>query len=542
MTFLGGVGEIGRNMTLIESEGRLLIVDVGLMFPTEDMLGVDLVLPDFENIRDREDDIEAILLTHGHEDHVGGVPFLMREMNPPIYGSPLTLGLLRNKLVEHRFAETADLHPMHHGRRLKLGPFDIDPIEVSHSIPGALALVIHTPDGSILHTGDFKSESETDAAGGNPVAALSGTIDVMLADSTNADHPGKTPSEDVAAAGIAEVIESAEGRVVIACFASNIHRVAQIVEASSKAGRLVALLGRSMINNVEVARGLGYVNADDSMFLTIEESKSHPPEQTVVLCTGSQGEPLSALSLMATRDHKHIKLNETDTVVLSATPIPGNESAVRRVIDGLFRIGARVIQPPASPVHVSGHASADDLKLLTSSVNPKWFVPIHGEYRHLAIHAGLAHEAGVPKDHIMVVEDGDVLELSGGTLSRGERVEAGYVFVDGIGIGDVQDAVLRDRRLLADDGVVVCVVTIDSQTGELLAGPDIISRGFVYEDQASGFIEIARAEIRESLADLAEDEITDWGAIRQHVRKSLGKAVWRHTRRRPIIVPVVMEV
>ena len=530
-------------MTLFESEGRILILDVGLMFPTEDMLGVDLVLPDFGYLRDRVDDIEGVVLTHGHEDHVGGLPFLMREMNPPIYASRLTLGLLGNKLAEHGFSEIARTFEIEPGKTLNLGPFQIEPLEVSHSIPGALAIVIKTSGGTIFHTGDFKIERDLNGvAEDNGVEDLRGTIDLMLADSTNADDPGETPSEEVVAGAIKQVIEEAPGRVVIACFASNIHRVAQIIEASIQARRSVCLLGRSMINNVQVARDLGYIKASDSAFVPIDEMKSYPPESLVVVCTGSQGEPMSALSLMSAKEHKNVTLDETDTVVLSATPIPGNETAVRRVIDGLFRIGATVIQPPRYPVHVSGHASAEDLKQLAATVNPRWFVPVHGEYRHLALHGRIAEAAGIPKDRIVVVEDGDVLELSKSGLTKGERIEAGYVFVDGLGIGDVQDAVLRDRRLLADDGVIVCVVTIDSQTGELLAGPDIISRGFVYEDEASELIDKAKAEIRESLGDLAEDEITDWAVIRQHVRKSLGKAVWQNTRRRPIIVPVVMEV
>jgi ribonuclease J len=341
---------------------------------------------------------------------------------------------------------------------------------------------------------------------------------------------------------IAEAIKSSGGRVIVACFASNIHRIQQIVDAAEEAGRFVSFLGRSMVNNVAVAREMGYLKIPEELIVPINETDQYSPEKIVIISTGSQGEPLSALSLMAARDHKWIELTKGDTVVLSATPVPGNETAVRRVIDGLYRMGARVVAPPSAPVHVSGHAAADDLRVLLDLIKPAWFVPVHGEYRHLAIHAAIALEAGVPEDHTIIMEGGEVLELSGGAVRVADRVEAGFVFVDGLGIGDVEEVVLRDRRLLADEGVIVCVVTIDSQTGGLLAGPDIISRGFVFEDEAAEFLSEARAEIRESLATLSEDEVTDWSAITRKVRKSLGKFVWRRTGRRPIILPVVMEV
>ncbi|MEO7803756.1 MAG: ribonuclease J, partial [Actinomycetota bacterium] len=475
--FLGGVGEIGRNMTLFEHDGKILIVDVGLMFPTEDMLGVDLVLPDFEYVVSRAKSVVGILLTHGHEDHVGGVPYLLREMNPPIYGSRLTIGLLKPKLEEHHLLDKAKLREIKTPGRLTIGPFKLRCFATAHSIPDALSTIITTEAGTILHTGDFKLDRTP--GGGKPTdlkglaqMAASG-IDVMLGDSTNADRPGHTPSEKVVSDALSDVIRRATGRVVIACFASNIHRVQQAVDAARDHGRMVAFIGRSMKNNVRVSKELGYLEFPDAMHIPLEDIDSFPPENVLIVCTGSQGEPFAALSRMAARDHKQIKLNSTDTVVLSATPIPGNESAVRRVTDGLFRIGANVIQPPEYPVHVSGHASADDLKLILELVGPKWFVPVHGEYRHLATHARLAHEVGIAKDRTIVVEDGDVLEMSRGRLKKLDRIHAGYVLVDGLGIGDVGDVVLRDRRLLADDGFVVCVVTVDSQTGELLAGPDI---------------------------------------------------------------------
>lgn len=546
IVFLGGAGEIGRNMTVFEHEGKILILDVGLMFPTEEMLGVDLVLPDFEYVRERASAICGIVLTHGHEDHIGGVPYLLRDVNPPIYGSRLTLGLLRNKLEEHRLLEAARLTEIQAPGRLSLGPFRLRFLNVCHSIPGGVATVIRTPAGTVLHTGDFRIDPTpidgvlTDLAAFEEVGGAG--VDLMLSDSTNAEMPGRTPSERAAGEAIADVVRRAEGRVIVACFASNIHRMQQVADAAADAGRLVAFLGRSMRANVRVASELGYLRVPESMVVPIEETDQYPPEKIVVISTGSQGEPLSALALMAARDHKWIDLTPGDTVVLSATPIPGNESAVRRVIDGLFRIGVEVVRPPLAPVHVSGHAASEDLKLMLSLVRPRWFIPVHGEYRHLVTHTRLAAETGVPPERTVVVQDGDVVELSRGEVRSAGRVHAGYIFVDGLGIGDVHEAVLRDRRLLADDGIIVAVVTIDSASGELLAGPDLISRGFVHEDRSAEFLEAARAEIRESLASLAQDEISDWTIVRRRVRSSLGKFVWDQTRRRPIILPVVMEV
>lgn len=543
--FLGGADEIGRSMTLFEHDRKILVVDVGLMFPTEEMLGVDLVLPDFDYLRGREEDVVGVMLTHGHEDHIGGVAYLLKEMNLPIFGSRLTIGLLRPKLEEHRLADEARLTEVAVPGRLELGPFRLNFSPMAHSIPDAVGTLIETSAGRILFTGDFKIDRDLD---GEP-SGLSGLaeaarlgVDLLISDSTNADKAGETPSESTVGEAITEVMSRADGRVIVACFASNIHRVQQITDAAAKNGRFVSFLGRSMLANVRVTRELGYLNIPDSMIIPIEESAQYPDEKIVVVSTGSQGEPLSALSLMAAREHKWIKLTPGDTVILSATPIPGNESAVRRVIDGLFRIGVSVIAPPTHQVHVSGHAAAGDLRMLAELVSPEWFVPVHGEYRQLAMHKAIAKEAGIPEERIFLVESGDVLQLDKEGLKKVERVSAGYVYVDGLGIGDVGDVVLRDRRLLADDGVIVCVVTIDSQTGALLAGPDVISRGFVYEDEATEFLSKARAEIRESLAGLAQDEITDWDAVRRAVRRSLGKFVWNETRRRPIILPVVMEV
>jgi ribonuclease J len=533
-------------MTVFEHDGKILVIDCGLMFPTEEMLGVDLVLPDFTYLVERADRALGVLLTHGHEDHIGGLAYLLRQVDLPIYGSRLTLGILRHKLEEQGVLEGTLLTEVSAPSEIDLGPFHLQFFNMAHSIPDALGTMITTSAGRILYTSDFKIDPNP--IGGRPTdlegiaAAAAGGIELLMSDSTNADRPGHTPSERTVGEPIAQAIRASSGRVIVACFASNIHRIQQIVNGAEQAGRLISFLGRSMINNMNVAQELGHITIPDDMEIPISQAEQCPAEKLVIICTGSQGEPLSALSLMAARDHKWIQLTKGDTVILSATPIPGNESAVRRVIDGLFRIGAHVISPPAHAVHVSGHASGGDLRQILDLVKPTWFVPVHGEYRHLALHAEIAHQAGVPEERTLVLEGGEVLELSGGKVKQVDRLEAGYVFVDGLGIGDVGEVVLRDRRLLRDEGIIVCVVTIDAHTGELLAGPDVISRGFVFEDEAAEFLEEAKAEIRESLASLAEDEVTDWSAVRRRVRRALGKFVWKRTGRRPIILPVVMEV
>lgn len=546
--FLGGLGEIGRNMTLFEHGGKILVIDVGLMFPTEEMLGVDLVLPDFTYLKERQDQVIGVLLTHAHEDHIGGLAYLLKEMNvPAIYGAKLTLGILRAKLDEHRVLDKAKLIEVAAPGTLSLGPFDLRFFNMVHSIPDCLGTHIKTPAGKIFYTSDYKLDAypigdrPTDLEGIGEVAAHG--IDLFLGDSTNADHPGHTPSERTVGEPIHDVIRSAKGRVIVACFASNIHRVQQVLTAAEAESKVVAFLGRSMLNNMRVAQELGYVKVPDWMVISIDQVGQYPEDKVVIVSTGSQGEPLSALSLMSAREHKWIQLHKGDTVVLSATPIPGNESAVRRVIDGLFRIGAKVIAPPLNKVHVSGHASAEDLKHMLELVGPNWFVPVHGEYHHLALHAELAHQVGIPPEHVIVMEDGNVLEMTAGVVKKSDQhVEAGFVFVDGLGIGDVGDEVLRDRRVLADEGVVVCVVTIDSYNGDILAGPDVISRGFVFGDESSEFLEEARQVVRDALHNLADDEISDYTAVRRKVRKSLGSFVWKRTGRRPIILPVVTEV
>ncbi len=542
--FLGGIGEIGRNMLAVEHDRKILVIDCGLSFPNEEMLGVDLVLPDFSYITERADDCVGVLLTHGHEDHVGALAWFLKVVDVPVYGTPLTLGIARRRLEEHgvkaRFENIAAP-----GKR-SIGPFNLRFLAVSHSIPDAIAPVIETSDGRILYTGDFKIDEtpidgrHTDIEGFAAVAREG--VDLMLSDSTNAETPGRTPSEAIVGNTLRNIFAAAEQRIIVACFASNLHRVQQVCEIAEEAGRRVAFIGRSMVNNVEVGRELGHLKLDDRTVLPVDQIDKQPPSKTVLVCTGSQGEPLSALSLIAAGDHKLVHAGRGDTVILSASAIPGNESAVHRVINSLYKAGAEVYAAETSAVHVSGHAAADELREMLNVVRPRHFVPVHGEFRHLALHKKIAQSVGITERDITVVEDGDVLELRAGKVRRDGRVTAGMVLVDGLGVGDVGPTVLRDRRLLAEDGFLMCVVTIDSQNGEILAGPDLISRGFVYMDESKEFLDEAADRVYDALDRLEGEHVTDWQTIKKTCRRSLGEFVWHSTRRRPMILPVIMEI
>jgi ribonuclease J len=542
--FLGGLGEVGRNMLCLEAEGRLLVLECGLSFPTEEMLGVDLVLPDYSYISERAAACEAVVLTHGHEDHVGALSWFLRDVEVPVYGTPLTLGIARRRLDE--FGVTADFKQVSDYERLSLGPFDCSFLAVSHSIPDSVAVVVDSPGGRILYTGDFKFDDapidgrKTDVEGFRRTGREG--VDLMLSDSTNSLSRGRTQSESVVGERLQEVFAGAPRRIIVACFASNLHRIQQVCSAAEKSGRRVAFVGRSMIANAEVGRELGHLEVADETLVPIEQLESLAPEETVVICTGSQGEPLSALSLIASREHRQVRVERDDVVVLSASAIPGNEPAVHRVINELYRSGADVHSAETSAVHVSGHASADELAELIELVTPRHFCPVHGEYRQLATHARIAAESGVPEDNITIAEDGDALELGGGRVKRADRVRAGMVLVDGLGVGDVGPVVLRDRRHLAEDGILVCVVTIDSQTGEVLAGPDLISRGFVFMDDSREFLDEAADGVYGALESLEADQVTDWGAIKKACRRSLGEFVWTRTRRRPMILPLITEI
>ena len=547
ITFLGGLGEIGRNCACLEVDGRILIIDCGIMFPDLSMPGVDLVLPDFTWLKENADRVEACVLTHGHEDHVGALSFLLRDLSFPIYGSALTLGLAKSRIDEAGVLANTELIPVLDGERRQIGPFDVEFIPVAHSVPHGFAIAIHTPQGVILHSGDWKIDltpvdgRRTDLARIGTIATTEG-IRLLLADSTNAEEPGHTVSEHEVGVVLRRLFaENSRQRLIVACFASHIHRVQEIIDAAVDNGRVVATLGRSMGKNVALARELGLLRIPDANIVDIEQIQNLPPERVCVISTGSQGEPMAALSLMAAGENRFIKVGAGDTVIISAHPIPGNESGVSQVIDGLHRRGADVVHSGLAAVHVSGHAKQGEMKTLFSVARPDYFIPVHGEFRHLTHHSRLAMQMGVADDHVLLCEDGDVVQLTDSGIDFAGEVSAGYLYVDGI-VGDVGRGVLRDRRVLAEEGVVVVVVTVDSRSGEIVAGPEIITRGWVYAPEAESLLEEARKVITISLEEAAAQGATDFETLRRHVRQAAGRFVSDRTKRRPMIVPVVMEV
>lgn len=549
VVFLGGLGEIGRNCFCLEVEGRILVVDCGIMFPEVDMPGVDLVLPDFTFLRERADDVEGVVLTHAHEDHAGGLAYLLRDVSCPIYGSPLSLGLARNRIEEAGLLGQTELIPVEDGERRRIGPFDVEFVPVTHSVPHAFAAAYHTPQGTILHTGDFKLDltpvdgRRTDLARLGEIARRDDGVALLLSDSTNAERPGFTPSESTVGAAMRTLFRERENkRFIVASFASHLHRVQQVAEAALASGRHLAFVGRSMANNVTLAREMGLLRLPSDRVVDIEDTPKYAPGEVCIVCTGSQGEPMSALTLMAAHEHKWVKISEDDVVVISAHAIPGNETHVSRVIDSLYRAGAEVVHGGNAAVHVSGHASQEELKFMLNLTQPDFFVPVHGEYRHMVHHAELAEVSGVARDHVLVCEDGDVLTLDGEGLSVERRaVPAGYLYVDGI-VGDIGLGVLRDRRQLAEEGVVVVILTVDQRTGEIVTGPEIVTKGWVYAPEAEELLEEAKAAVRESVAEAAQEGATDFETIRRHARRALGKFINERTRRRPAVIPVVMEV
>lgn len=543
--FFGGLGEIGRNMLGVEIGDRILVIDTGLSFPTDEMPGIDLVLPDFSYVAGRADRCDGVVLTHGHEDHVGALSWFLKRVDVPVYGTPLTLGIARRRLAEADVAMRAV--EIAAPGRMKIGPFDCRFLQVAHSIPDAVSLAIDTPQGRIVYTSDFKLDPSpidgrtTDLEGFAELGRDG--VHLLMSDSTNVERAGRTRSEALVGDALADIFRRASGRVVVACFASNLHRIQQVCEQAEAVGRKVAIVGRSMVANVEVGRQLGQLRVAADTIIDVDEIDAHPPGHLAILCTGSQGEPLSALSLIAAGEHRSVRVGRGDTVVLSASPIPGNESAVHRVLNGLYRLGAQVHHPETSLVHVSGHAASEELAEMLRVVKPRNFVPVHGEFRQLALHAQLAEREGIAPSSTFIVEDGDVLVLEEGRVARApERVAAGTILVDGLGVGDVGPVVLRDRTVLAGDGILICVVTIDGHSGEVLAGPDLISRGFVHEDASRDFLDEAADRVAEALDDLEADRVTDWGAIKKSCRRALGRFVWEQTRRRPMIMPIVMEV
>ncbi len=543
---LGGLGEIGLNMMLVESSDDLIAVDCGVMFPDDEMLGIDRVIPDFAYLLGKRDAFRAVLLTHGHEDHIGALPYLLREVNAPIYGTPLTLALVKDRLGEHGLAEKADLRPMRPRDVIELGPFRVEPVRVTHSIADGIGLAIDTPVGTIVHTGDFKldpSPIDQEYPDYRRFAELGerGVL-CLCSDSTNVDRPGHTRSETEVGAALAQRFEKARGRIILATFASHIHRIQQVLDLAERFKRKVALLGMSMVGNVRIASELGYLKIPDGAILPLEELAELPASRQVVLSTGSQGEEHSALALMAAKEHKSIQVEPGDLVILSARIIPGNERVIGRVINALFRLGAEVLWEDVAFVHVSGHASQEDLKLMLNLTRPRYFIPVHGEYRHLLMHARLAEGLGIPRERIFVIEDGLGVELTKTVGRVLGRFPTGRVLVDGKGIGDVGAVVLRDRQLLAQDGMVVVALTVDKNTGELLAGPEIASRGFVYVKESEELLEEVKATIREALALREPATPVDRELLGALVKGAVRRFINQRFQRKPVVLPVIMEV
>jgi ribonuclease J len=543
--FLGGLGEIGRNCMVLEQDDKLMLIDCGLMFPDADMHGIDLVLPDFTFLRENADRIVGCVATHGHEDHVGGLQFLLRELSFPIYGSMVTLGLARNRIEEAGLLKKTDLITVRDGERIKIGPFDVEFLPVAHSVPHAHAVIVHTPQGVIVHSGDFKldltpvDDRRTDLA---RLGELSKTVGIrlLMCDSTNAEEHGHAPSEKSVGAVLHQLFhEHRDRRIITASFASHIHRVQQIIEAAIDNGRKVCLMGRSMQKNIGLAIDLKLINVPASVFVDVEKVDDFAPEDICIISTGSQGEPMAALSLLSRGESRWFKVGERDTIILSSHAIPGNEGNVNRVIDGLVRAGAKVVHSGIADVHATGHAQADELKTYHSILQPEWFVPVHGEYRHMRAHAELAVVMGAAPDHVLQATDGDVLELSDDGLAFHSKVPASYLFVDGI-VGDVGHGVLRDRKVLAEEGVVVIVATVDSSSHKVINGPEVITRGWVYAPEADALLDEAEAHIEKALVKALDDGITDIDGLERVVRKAAGKFVSDRTKRRPMIVPVVM--
>ena len=542
---LGGLGEIGKNMTAIRYQDTIVVIDAGLMFPEEELLGIDVVIPDITYLLENKEKVKAILLTHGHEDHVGALPYLLKEMDVPVYGSRLTLGIVEGKLKEHDL-RIQSLHAIKPRDIVKLGPFEVEFFRVSHSIPDAMGIAIYTPLGIILHTGDIKLDQtpvDGQVVDFRKLAELGekGVL-VMLSDSTNADKPGFTMSEKVVGNTFDDLFGKCEGRIIVTTFASNVHRIQQVICTAQRYGRKVSIVGRSMVNNVKISHELGYMDVPEDILIEMEEINKYPPYEVVIVTTGSQGEPMSALTRMATADHRWVSIEQGDTVIISATPIPGNEKLVAKTVDLLFRQGAEVIYEKTMGVHVSGHASQEELKILINLIRPRYFIPVHGEYRHLMKHAKLAESLGIPRSRIFVAENGQIIEVGKKKANISGKVTAGKILVDGFGVGDVGNIVLRDRKQLSQDGIMIVVVTINKDGGDVVAGPDIVTRGFVYVRESEELIEDARERVREALDICAKKNITEWAVMKAQIRERLGKHLYDKTGRRPMILPIIMEV
>lgn len=542
---IGGLNEIGKNMTLLECDGQILIVDCGLSFPEDEMYGIDIVIPDFTYLIENSEKIVGMVITHGHEDHIGAIPYLLKKLKLPIYGTRLTLGLVENKLKEHRIK--GDLRTIEAGDKIKLGCFDIETIRTTHSIADAICLAIDTPAGIVFHSGDFKIDYTP--VDGEPIdfcrlAELGKRgVTLMLCDSTNSLRPGFTASEKVVGETIENIFRTAKTRIIIATFSSNVHRVQKIIENAVKVGRKVAISGRSMENVVALAIELGYLNIPEGTLVDLKMIRNIPDDKLVIITTGSQGEPMSALSRIAAGEHRSVKLKKGDMVVLSSTPVPGNEKTVSNVVNKLFEKGAEVIYSDIADIHVSGHACQEELKLLHSLIKPKFFMPVHGEYRHLIRHARLAEGLGMKKENIFILENGDILDVTKRSAHMlKEKAEADAILVDGLGVGDVGNIVLRDRKMLSESGLIIVVAAIEKESQTVVSGPDIISRGFVYVRENEPLMDEARKVAEKALEKCQNKKIKDWNNMKSQVRDSLGSYIYDRTKRTPIILPIFLEV
>lgn len=542
---LGGLGEIGKNMTVFRYGDDIIVLDAGLAFPDDDMLGVDIVIPDFTYLIENKDKIRAIVITHGHEDHIGSLSYLLREVQAPVYATRLTCGLIEGKLKEHRIGKY-DLHTVKAGDEVRIGSFTVGFFHVNHSIPDSCGIYFQTPVGLVVHSGDFKVDytpvdgKQMDLS---KIAELGNRgVLVYCADSTNAERPGHTPSESSVSDALMRAFDNVKGRIILATFASNVSRVQMAVDAAVAHKRKVAVFGRSMVNVVGIALELGYLKAPKNTFIEAEEVNRYRPNQLLILTTGSQGEPMAGLSRMADGSHRQIQISPEDTVILSASPIPGNEMSVGRTIDKLMRLGARVVHGGNASVHVSGHGSQEELKMILSLIRPKYFIPMHGEYRMLKTHAGLAQSLGVRKEHILIGDNGQVFEFTGRSGRLGDKVTAGKVYVDGLGVGDVGNIVIRDRQQLSQDGMVIVTLVLEKGSGQVLAGPDIVSRGFVYMRDSEGLVRDIERRVTAVMSQCEDKGVREWSTIKTQIRDTLSRFIFERTHRRPMILPIIQEV
>ena len=543
---LGGLHEVGKNITVFEYEDEMIIVDCGISFPEDDMLGIDLVIPDVTYVEKNQEKLKGMVITHGHEDHIGSIPYFLKKINTPIYATKLTCGLITNKLEEHKLVNSTKLIEVTQGQTIQLGKFRIEFIQSSHSIPDSVMLAIYTPAGTILHTGDFKVDY-TPIDGkimdlGRIAEIGNQGVLALMSDSTNAERKGFTMSESTVGGLFEKLFLHCKKRIVVATFASNVHRVQQIVNSAVENGRKIAVCGRSMINMINTARELGYIDCPENLFIDIDMISKYPDDQLVIITTGSQGEPMSALTRMAAGDHRKVKITPNDLIIISATPIPGNEKFISKVIDDLMQIGAEVVYSSLADVHVSGHACQEEQKLILALAKPKFFIPVHGEYRQLKAHGETAQSMGIDKENIIMLSNGKVLELSQDEAKIAGNVQSGRIFVDGLGVGDVGSIVLRDRQHLSQDGLIVIVLTMDSSTGEVIAGPDVISRGFVYVRESENLMDDVKSVVKHEIRKCEQQGIRDWGTIKANLRENLRDYIFMKTKRDPMIIPIIMEV